>query len=84
METFSALLALCAGNSSVTGEFPSQRPMTRSFDVFFDLDGTNGCVNNGDAGDLRRNRAPYDVTVMSTCNHSSFSSHFNLLEVWVQ
>ena len=37
METFSALLALCAGNSPVTGEFPLQRPMTRSFDVFFDL-----------------------------------------------
>ena len=36
-ETFSALLALCAGNSSVTGEFPAQRPMTRSFDVFFHL-----------------------------------------------
>ena len=37
METFSALLALCAGNSPVTGEFPSQRAVTRSFDVFFDL-----------------------------------------------
>ena len=37
METFSALLALCAGNSPVSGEFPSQRPVTRSFDVFFDL-----------------------------------------------
>ena len=37
MEKFSALLALCAGNSPVTGEFPSQRPATRSFDVFFDL-----------------------------------------------
>ena len=52
METFSALLALCAGNSPVTGESPSQRPMsyilvyegahylskkTWSFDVFFDL-----------------------------------------------
>ena len=37
METFSALLALCAGNSPVTGEFPSQRPSTRSLDVFFDL-----------------------------------------------
>ena len=36
METFSALLALCAGNSPVTGEFPSQRPVARSFDVFFD------------------------------------------------
>ena len=37
METFSALLALCAGNSPVTGDFPAQRPVTRSFDVFFDL-----------------------------------------------
>ena len=33
----SALLALCAGNSQVTGEFPTQRPVMRSFDVFFDL-----------------------------------------------
>ena len=37
METFFALLALCVGNSPVTDEFPSQRPVTRSFDVFFDL-----------------------------------------------
>ena len=37
METFSRLLAFCAGNSPVTGEFPSQRPVTRIFDVFFDL-----------------------------------------------
>ena len=35
METFSALLALCVGNSPVTGEFPSQRPVTRSFGIFF-------------------------------------------------
>ena len=40
METFSALLAICAGNSPVTGELPAQRPVTRSFDVFFDL-----CLN---------------------------------------
>ena len=37
METFSALLATCAGNSPVPGEFPTQRPVTRSFDVYFDL-----------------------------------------------
>ena len=37
METFSALLAICAGNSPVSGEIPAQRPVTRSFDVFFDL-----------------------------------------------
>ena len=40
MVTFSALLAICAGNSPATGEFPAQRPVTRSFDVFFDL-----CLN---------------------------------------
>ena len=37
METFSALLAICAGNSPGTGEFPAQRSVTRSFDVFFDM-----------------------------------------------
>ena len=37
METFSALLAICAGNSPVPGEFPTQSPVTRSSDVFFYL-----------------------------------------------
>ena len=37
MATFSALLGLCEGNSPVTGELPSQRLVTRRFDVFFDL-----------------------------------------------
>ena len=37
MDTFSALPALCAGNFPVTGEFPAQRPVTQSFDIFFDL-----------------------------------------------
>ena len=40
IETLSAVLALCAGNSPVTGEFPSERPVTRSFDAFFHL-----CLN---------------------------------------
>ena len=37
MDSFSALLAICAGISPVPGEFPAQRPVTRNFDVFFDL-----------------------------------------------
>ena len=37
METFSALLALFAGNSPITGDVPPQRPVTRGFDVFLDL-----------------------------------------------
>ena len=63
METFSALLAICAGNSPVTDELPSQRPVTRSFDVFLDLC-LNGWLNNRDTGDLIRHRAHYDATVM--------------------
>ena len=35
MEKFSALLAICAGNSPVPGEFPAQRPVTQNFDVFY-------------------------------------------------
>ena len=54
METFSALLDICARNSPVTGEFPAQRPGTRSFDVFFDLHLNNRLSNNREAGDLRR------------------------------
>ena len=37
MESFSALLVFCAGNSPVTGEFTAKRPVTRSFNVFFNL-----------------------------------------------
>ena len=40
METGSVLLAIFAGNSPVIGKFPAQKPVTRSFDVFFDM-----CVN---------------------------------------
>ena len=36
MQTFSALLTLCAANSPFTSEFPAQRSVTRSFDIFFD------------------------------------------------
>ena len=62
MEKISALLALCVGNSPVTGEFPAQRPVMQSFDVFFELHLNR--VNNHDAGDLRCNRAHCDVTEM--------------------
>ena len=54
------------GNSPVTGEFPSQRPVTRSFAVFFDLRLNQRWANDGDADDLRRHCTHYDVTVMGT------------------
>ena len=59
MEAFSALLAICAGNSPVPGEFPAQRPMSRSFDVFIDLR-LNKRLSKPSWGC----RAHYDVTVM--------------------
>ena len=64
METFSALLPLCAGNSPVIGEFFAHSPVTQSFDVSFDLRVINGSVNNREAGDLRRYRTHCDVIVM--------------------
>ena len=69
MKTFSALLAICAGNSPVTGEFHAQGPVTRSFNVFFDLRLINGWVNNREAGDLRIYRVHYDVIVMGKSVH---------------
>ena len=54
--------------SPVPGEFPSQRPVTRSFNVFFDLrlnKPINHWVNNREAGDLRRYRTHYDVILMN-------------------
>ena len=62
METVSALLAFCVGNSLVTSEFLSQRPVTRSFDVFCTW--INAWVNDREAGDLRRHHAHYDIIVM--------------------
>ena len=47
------------GNSPVTGEFPAQRPVTRSFDVFFNLR-----LHKRWGLWLRRHRAHYDVTIM--------------------
>ena len=64
METFSTLLALCAGNSPVTGEFPAQRPVMRNFDVSLIYVRINGWLNNREAGDFRRHRAHYDAIVM--------------------
>ena len=58
METFSALLAICTGNSPVP-----QRPVICAR--------INGWVHNGEAGDLRRHRVHYDVIVMCGCKSSS-------------
>ena len=86
METFSTLLAICAGNSPHKGQWRGA--------LMFSLicARINGWVNNGEAGDLRRNRAHYDVIVMEmphqfeiwhaspqlTKHHAKFHSDANL------
>ena len=55
---------LC-GELTGPGEFPTQRPVTRSFDVFFDLRLNKWLMNNREAGDLTRYRGHYDVNVMA-------------------
>ena len=64
METFSALLAICAGNSPVPDEFPHKCQWRGALMFSLIYAWINGWVNNGEAGDLRRHRAHYDVTVM--------------------
>ena len=75
METFSALLALCAlltlctGNSLVTGEFPHKGQWRWALMFSLICTWTNGWVNNQDASDLRCHRTYYDVTVMTAPLH---------------
>ena len=65
MEKISALLAICAGNSPVPGEFPAHKGQRRGALMFALICvWINGWVNNREAGDLSRYRAHYDVTVM--------------------
>ena len=68
METFSALLALCAGNSPVPVNSPHKGQWRGSLMFSFICVWINGWVNNREAGDLRRYRAHYDVTVMTESN----------------
>ena len=63
-ETFSALLALCAGNSPVTGEFPWQWSVKWSWCFLWSAHWINDWVDNREAGDLRRHQAHYDIIVM--------------------
>ena len=64
METFYALLVLSVGKPPVTGVFPSQRPVTWSFDVFLDIRLMAASSNDRDAGDLKRRVIYCDVIVM--------------------
>ena len=62
METFSALLALCAGNSPVNSPHNGQWRGALMFSRICAW--IKGWINNLEAGDLRRHRAHNDDTVM--------------------
>ena len=64
METFSTLLALCAGNSPVTGESPHKDRWRGALMFSLICAWINGWVNYREAGDLRRHSTHYDVTIM--------------------
>ena len=66
METFSALLAICAGNSPVTGKFPALCQWGGALMFSLICAWMNGWANNREDGDLRCHRTHYDVIVMST------------------
>ena len=70
METFSALLALCAGNSPVPGEFPAQTPVTRSFGAFFDLRLIKRLSKHSRGWWFETLSRHYDVIVMNVHNAS--------------
>ena len=59
-----ACVVLFLEDATVTGEFPPQRPATRSFDVLFDLCLNKRLSKQWDADDLRRHDAHYNVIVM--------------------
>ena len=70
MEIFFRVTGILCGEFTGPGEFPAQRPVTRSFDVLFDLHLNKRLSNNREAGDLRRCRVHYHVIVMHLINHT--------------
>ena len=67
METFSALLAICAGNSPAPVNSPHKGQWRGALMFTLICARINGWVNSREAGDLRCHRAHYDVIVMNVC-----------------
>ena len=74
METFSTLLTLCEGNPLVTSGFPSQKPVTWSFDAFFDL-----CLNKRFSKQSRL--IWFETPSRSLWRHCNVESHSYLTRV---
>ena len=80
METFSALLALCAGNSLVPVNSPHKGQWRGALMLSLICAWINDWVNNREAGDLRRHRGHYDVNVMTwlVIYEICYQSHYSL------
>ena len=81
METLSVLLVLCEGNPPVTGGSPHRGQWRGALMFSLICAWTNDWANNRDAGDLRRNCAHYDVTVMFLFMNRPSSQHVKPLSV---
>ena len=73
MDAFSVSPALCGGNSPVTGESPSQRPVTPSFKIFFDLR-LNKRLSKPPIGRW------FETPLRSSWRHYNVMFHFNIYE----
>ena len=69
-KTNSALLAICTGNSPAIGEFRAQRPVTRSFNVFFDLRLNTRLIKQSWGCWFETHRTHYAVTVMKNADNN--------------
>ena len=79
MKTLSTLLALFERNPPVTGGFPSQRPVTRSFDVFFDLRLSNWFSGQS----IRRWFETPSRSLWCFCNGITHSVYISSQSAWV-
>ena len=66
METVSALLAFCAGSQRCPVNSPHKGQWRGALKFSLFCDWMSSCVNNREAGDLRRHHAHYDVSVMAS------------------
>ena len=96
METFSALLALCAGNSPVPVNSPHKGQWRGALMFSLICVWINGWINNREAGDLRRYGGHYDAIVMCDAYRDMFicivmeipsvsarDRHFDSVMCWV-
>ena len=83
METFSALLALCAGNSPVPVNSPHKGQWRGALIFSLIFVWIDGWVNSREAGDLRRHRGHYDVSVRDSWRWNDIH-HVHILGLWCQ